>query len=110
MPPVNPNGSYPLVAGSAYGPDEPVWTYMADPPTEFYARFISGAQRLPNGNTLTCIGADSYLFEVTASGEKVWEYQVEEPNPDRNAVFRVEHYAPIYPGFDGTPLDDISTN
>jgi uncharacterized protein DUF1566/arylsulfotransferase ASST/beta-agarase/YXIM esterase-like protein len=104
--PVNPDGSYTLAAGSAYGPAAPVWTYTADPPTDFYASYISGAQRLPNGNTLTCVGADSYLFEVTASGETVWEYQVVEPDPDRNAVFRVERYAPSYAGFDGTPLDD----
>ena len=107
-PPVKPDGSYTLATGSAYGPEEPVWTYTADPPTDFHAMNISGAQRLPNGNTLTCDGDNSYLFEVTNSGEKVWEYQVQEFG--RNAVFRVERYAPEYPGFDGTPLDDEPSN
>ncbi len=56
--PVNPDGSYTLDAGFAYGPDEPVWTYTATPPTDFYARSISGAQRLESGNTLICNGGD----------------------------------------------------
>jgi len=105
-PPLNPDGSYALSPGSAYGPEEPSWIYTAEPVTDFFSSSISGAQRLPNGNTLTCIGNDSYLFEVTAGGETVWAHQVVEENPDMNAVFRVERYAPDYPGFDGTPLDD----
>jgi hypothetical protein len=99
-PPVNSDGGYTLVAGSAYGPDEPLWTYTAETPTDFYAQNISGQQRLPNGNTLICDGPSSYFFEVKASGETVWEYDY------TGAVFRVERYAPEYSGFDGTPLDD----
>ena len=76
---------------------------LADTPTDFYAQNISGQQRLPNGNTLICDGPSSYFFEVTASGETVWEYDA------TGAVFRVERYAPEYPGFDGTPLDDPTT-
>ena len=34
----------------------------------------SGAQRLPNGNTLICEGMTGRLFEVTSVGEVVWEY------------------------------------
>ena len=93
--PVNPDGSYTLAPGSAYGPDEPVWIYTADPPTDFYAQNISGSQRLPNGNTLTCDGPEGHFYEVTTSGETVWEYDYE-VEPD--AVFRVERYAPDYPG------------
>ena len=40
----------------------------------FYSPFISGAQRLPNGNTLICSGVKGRLFEVTRDGEIVWEY------------------------------------
>ena len=40
----------------------------------FSSSFISGAQRLTNGNTLICSGADGRLFEVTAQKEIVWEY------------------------------------
>ena len=97
-PPINSDGGYALAAGSAYGPEEPSWTYTADPPTDFYARNISGQQRLPNGNTLICDGPSARFSEVTASGETVWEYT------HTGAVFRVERYAPGYAGFDDTSL------
>jgi len=102
--PVSPDGSYTLDAGLAYGPDQTTWTYTVETPTDFYSQNISGQQRLANGNTLICDGANSYFFEVTASGETVWEYDY------TGAVFRVERYAPEYSGFDGTPLDDEPSN
>ena len=40
----------------------------------FYSPFISGAQRLPNGNTLITEGSDGRLLEVTRNHEVVWEY------------------------------------
>jgi outer membrane protein assembly factor BamB len=48
-----------------------VWSYTA--PT-FFATNISGAQRLPNGNTLVTEGPDGRVFEVTTQGAIVWEY------------------------------------
>jgi len=73
-PPLNPDGSYTLTSGSAYGPEAPVWTYVAENPADFFADHISGAQRLPNGNTLICSGTDGVFFEVTPEGEVVWRY------------------------------------
>ncbi len=102
--PVNSDGSYTLLNGSAYGPDQPLWTYTTATPTDFYAKNISGQQRLPNGNTLICEGPGAYFFEINTAGETVWEYDYS------GAVFRVDRYAPDYPGFDGTPLDDGATN
>jgi hypothetical protein len=58
--------------GAAFGPKLPAWTYV-DPKT-FYSPYISGAQRLPNGNTLICAGVPGRVFEVTAAGEIVWEF------------------------------------
>ncbi len=40
----------------------------------FYSAYISGAQRLPNGNTLITEGSDGRLFEITEEYEVVWEY------------------------------------
>ena len=40
----------------------------------FYCTHISGAQRLPNGNTLVVMGPQGILFEVTPQGEEVWRY------------------------------------
>jgi len=49
-----------------------VWSYTA--PGQFFATNISGAQRLPNGNTLITEGPDGRLFEVTSDRRIVWEY------------------------------------
>ena len=51
---------------------ELVWSY-ADP--GLYSSNISGAQRLPNGNTLITEGARGRLLEVTKEGRMVWEYK-----------------------------------
>ena len=48
-----------------------VWSYTS--PT-FFATNISGAQRLPNGNTLITEGPSGRVFEVTQGGMIVWEY------------------------------------
>jgi hypothetical protein len=48
-----------------------VWSYTS--PT-FFATNISGAQRLPNGNTLITEGPSGRVFEVTQDGAIVWEY------------------------------------
>ena len=66
----------PPTDGSSYRPGEPapVWTYEADPPAVFYSPFRSGAQRLPNGNTLIASGDEGEVFEVTPGGRTVWSY------------------------------------
>ena len=48
-----------------------VWSYAGP---RFYSSNISGAQRLPNGNTLITEGASGRLIEVTKEGKIVWEY------------------------------------
>jgi len=55
-------------------PESPKWTYGSKENPEFYSSFISGAQRLPNGSTLICEGAEGRVFEVQPSGEVVWDY------------------------------------
>lgn len=44
-------------------------------PTNWYSWHISGAERLPNGNTFICDGPAGRLFEIAPEGEVVWEYQ-----------------------------------
>jgi len=115
-PPVDEDGAYNLEAGSAYGPAEQTWIYTADPPGDLYSHNISGAQRLPNDNTLICSGADGTFLEVTPQGEVVWEYvnpYVEDgqlmqgksvPESQKgsiNCVFTALRYAPNYPGLAG---------
>jgi hypothetical protein len=72
--PVNRQGGYTREAGATYGPKKPIWSYSAPKKPDFYAFFISGAQRLPNGNTLICSGPNGTLFEVTPEKELVWNY------------------------------------
>jgi hypothetical protein len=74
VPPVDGTGQYQYTQGKSYGPDAPVWSYSAPKRTDFYSSFISGAHRLPNGNTFICSGANGTLFEVTAKKEMVWKY------------------------------------
>ncbi len=54
------------------------WIYLGGDRKEtrfqFFSPFMSGAQRLANGNTLICSSWDRRLFEVTAGGDIVWEY------------------------------------
>jgi len=120
VPPVDAGGRCFIAPGKAYGPEQPVWRYEARNRTDFFSSEISGAHRLPSGNTLVCAGVAGNLFEVTPAGETVWQYispvvrggilaQGEIPGKDVrghlfNAVFKVHRYAPDYPGLRGRDL------
>ncbi|MFH1998620.1 MAG: aryl-sulfate sulfotransferase [Planctomycetota bacterium] len=79
--PVNEKGLYTSDKGKPFGPSKPSWSYTAPEKSDFFSMFISGAQRLPNGNTLICAGANGVIFEVTPEKETVWKYQ----NPIKNS-------------------------
>lgn len=120
VPPLDANGRYVLEPGKAYGPEKPEWHYEAKNRADFFSSEISGAHRLPNGNTLICAGVVGNLFEITPAGETVWQYvnpmvrggilaQGELPGKDVrghlfNAVFKVHRYALDYPGLAGRDL------
>jgi hypothetical protein len=98
IPPIDDEGTYFLEPGSAYGPDELTWRYTAEDPFDFYAGYLSGVQRLPNGNTLICDGDHGVFFEVTSEKKTVWNYRNTNPGPLTNQVFKILCYAPEYPG------------
>lgn len=75
VPPVDAAGRYAWPESGAPGPAEPVWRYSAPEKGDFYSHFISGAERLGNGNTLICSGANGRIFEVMPAGDIVWEYR-----------------------------------
>ncbi len=121
VPAVLSDGSYlTLTPGQAWGPTALAWQFRATPPTAFYASEISGTQRLPNGNTLACEGTTSRFFEVTPTGQIVWEYfnpvsnagpmtQYEHASLDpkghpESAVFKVHWYPAGFSGFAGRDL------
>ena len=59
---------------AAYPPDALAWTYAADTPSDFYAPVVSGAQRIPNGNTLIVDGTGGTIFQVAPDGKTMWNY------------------------------------
>ena len=65
----------------------------------FFSAYISGARRLPNGNTLVTEGHFGRIFQVTPAGAVVWEYINPHFAPNEqgypvNSVFRATHYPP----------------
>ena len=88
----------------------------SNPVEDFYSLNISGAQRLPNGNTLICLGRRGLLFEVTPDHTIVWEYQspvrigtgpIEQELDIFNiptTLFRAYRYGADYPAFEGKEL------
>ena len=116
-PAVDANGNYSMVAGTAAAPANYTWTYKGTTAAPMYSENISGAYRLPNGNTIICSGTIGRFLEVTTAGEIVWEYicpvqqngaimQGVAPDKDAaradetmNSVFRVYKYPVDYAAF-----------
>lgn len=95
------DGAYVRNESGAYGPGEMIWEY--DPPDDekFLSFFISGAQRLPNGNTLVTQGAGAKVREVTADGEIVWEYGYQDETDAPHMLFRAYRFAADHPAIVG---------
>ncbi|HVS12230.1 MAG TPA: aryl-sulfate sulfotransferase [Planctomycetota bacterium] len=118
--PFDPEKGFRREEAAPYGPRELAWSYSAPEPASFYSFFISGAQRLPNGNTLICSGAQGRVFEVTRAGRIVWEYwnphggdipasfggaAPEQPSRvDPKALFRATRIPADHPGLAGREL------
>jgi hypothetical protein len=73
-PPRDADGSYILDDEGRFGPGDLAWEYAAENKKDFYSGFISGATRLPNGNTMICEGATGRFFEVNREGTKLWQH------------------------------------
>ncbi len=120
-PPLNADGTYSIQDGEPFGPENASWTYTAPDKYSFYSAFVSGAQRLKNGNTLICSGAKGRFFEVNPEGEIVWEYwnpyndgyklpdgsAAQPVGPFLFAQFRGTHYAVGYAAFADKELKPI---
>ncbi len=114
-PPINSNGQYYIDSTGKFGPAKTTWQYIAETPTTFFAKNISGAERLPNGNTLICDGTAGEFFEVDHYGNKVWDYinpvtrngiLTQGSTPVFNLVFRIYRYSPDYSGLVGKDLSE----
>jgi hypothetical protein len=117
IPPVDINGSYTIEASGLYGPSEPIWRFEEE---GFNSAHTSGAQRLPNGNTLICEGGDGNSFELNQNNNVVWKYinpaggsgnVVQGSVPGQQvSLFRTYRYPANYPAFVGkdlTPYGEI---
>lgn len=71
-PPLDANDHYYIHPDSAFGPAAPCWVYQN--PGVFYSGHMSGAYRLPNGNTFITEAVSGRLSEVTEDGQVVWTY------------------------------------
>ena len=115
------------IDGSFQDP-ESVWTFSD--PGKFYSDFVSGQQRLPNGNTLVAEGMTGRIFELASGSDQlVWEYvnPVIQTGPVsrgdlippfgppgsvrlQNTIFRALRYGPDFEGLsdkDLTPIGPI---
>ncbi len=82
-----------------------VWQYADTSKGAFFSAVMGNAQRLANGNTHITEAATGRLFEVTASGEVVWEYIVPQfaeysdaaarafKGGQHNSVFKTHRYS-----------------
>jgi hypothetical protein len=112
-------------ADEPFGPSELTSTYVAE--AALFSPIISGARRLPNGNTLMTFGIHGTMVEVNPAGQIVWKYvnpvtaagplARNEPIPfnspgapgvfgliKANFFFKAIRYAPDFPGFAGKDL------
>lgn len=118
-PPMNVQGEYILNAGQPFGPTLPNWEYIPTPLNSIYSATVSGAQRLADGHTLICQGAQGHILEVDNAGQIYWDYvnpigttgPTQQGNqPTGISIFRAGFYAPDYAGFVGhdlTPGDPL---
>lgn len=121
-PAVDASGNYTMVAGSVANPANYTWVYKGTTANPMYSENISGAHRLPNGNTIICSGTVGQFLEVTTAGDIVWKYicpvaatgpltqgaaipeDAARTGELMNSVFRVYKYPLDYAAFKGRTL------
>jgi hypothetical protein len=117
--PLDPSRGYAREPQTAYGPREAAWSFARPRESGLSAGFLSGAQRLPGGNTLICVGMTGTIVEVTPGKEVVWKYTCATSirsgqgglGAPRGAsatevlpLYRAHRYAVDYPGLAGRGL------
>jgi len=112
-PAIDTSGAYILEGEGPFGPDTLFWTYDGGDDNSFYAQRVSGAERMPNGNTLICVGIFGEFFEINEQEEIVWKYRSpisrngpvsQGQVPTGRDVFRAYRYDSDYPGLAGRDL------
>jgi hypothetical protein len=103
------DGTYAFLDDGAFAPEEVTTVYEGNPPNDFYALALSGAELLPNGNLVISHGTEGRIFEVNAEGEMLWEYLVpifSYPSLlSRSPIFKARYYAADYAAFRSRELN-----
>lgn len=111
--PLNEDGTYRRDPASAFLPSTPIVAFPPSISTSFFAQNISGATRLPNGNTLSCLGPSGIFIEATPQGDEVWRYVSpvgmngvvsQGQTPRNNMVFKTYRYGLDHPAVAGRNL------
>ena len=91
---------------------EIVWTYQADPPGDFFTESRGAAEVLPGGNFLVTESEKGRIFEVTRSGEVVWEYWNPDASKDGKKRATIYRAGRLFPnefgkwGWPGPPITE----
>jgi hypothetical protein len=105
-PPVDSKGKY--HSNIPFLPEKPLWIFGDSLMPNFFSINYSGAQMLPNGNIIICMGQQGRFIEIDSLKNIVWDYinPVDEKGPleqgikpGRNQVFRGIFYFKNYIGF-----------
>ena len=91
---------FPLRANGRYDSGrepEIVWSWNSDAREDYFSPFMSGYDRLANGNTIFVNAHNKRVIEITPEGERVLDYRL----PENGRMYRVYKYPRDYPGFAG---------
>lgn len=94
--PVDDDGKWTWDLSDPMNGAEIVWAYNADGKADWFSPFMSGARRRPNGNTVSALGFNKRIREVTPNGETVLDFRPGGPG----RTFRVVPIAADHPGLD----------
>ncbi|MGB2055491.1 MAG: aryl-sulfate sulfotransferase, partial [Porticoccaceae bacterium] len=102
------NSRYQRASNKPFGPMAPAYEFSefaGDEPEVFFAPFMSGARRLPNGNIFGVSGIVSGMFEVTDEGEEV----LRTVPGSRSTFYRAYKFPKDYPAFNSRNLAPLAT-
>ena len=102
------DSNYQRAVNAPFGPPSPAYEFSAfagDEPEVFFAPFMSGARRLPNGNIFGNSGIVSGIFEVTDEGEEV----LRTVPGSRSTFYRAYKFPKDYSAFENRDLIPLAT-
>lgn len=116
-PPVDANGNYTYVPGTAFGPLDRDARFMTANPPDLYSPGQGSGQKLPNGHVLAASGRQGWMVQLRPDSSQAWSYVVPMENGipvdqgtvlgSNTIIFQAEWIAPSDPRLQGLVLDPI---